>query len=245
MTMKAIDTETQSSIAEDVRKQLIWQADPAYRKFHSSLVPGIGTMLGVRVPHLRKIAKETARKDYRGFADAADPTVYEELMIRGMMIGYRHGSTEAYQMELDEFVPLINNWAICDCCCSTYHFMRSNQEKWYAYLDKWMQSEREYEVRFAVVCLLDYFINDTYIDKILSVLPFILQEGYYVKMAVAWAVSVCYVNYPERTKKLLEENRLDHFTQNKAIQKIRESNRISVEEKKRVLMWKWKETNGS
>lgn len=244
MNLKTADGQfrgkKETFIADEVRKQLIDQADPIYREFQSSLVPGMGTMMGVRVPVLRTIAKETAKTDYEGFVEKADVTVYEELMIRGMMIGYRHSSIEEYQRELDCFVPLINNWAICDCCCSTYHFMKKNQDVWYSYLEKWLKSDREYEVRFAVVCLLDYFIKDCYIDRILSILSSVQQGDYYAKMSVAWAVSVCYVRYPEKTEKLFREERLDDFTHNKAIQKIRESNRVSKEEKKRVNTWKRK-----
>ena len=78
---------------------------------------------------------------------------------------------------------------------------------------------------------MDYFITEEWIETVLRIYDGISHEGYYVKMAVAWAVSMCYVKFPERTRLFLEDNHLDTFTQNKAIQKIRESYRVSREEK--------------
>ncbi len=87
------------------------------------------------------------------------------------------------------------------------------------------------------MCLLDFFINEAYIDAVLEEMKKIHHDGYYVKMAVAWAVSICYIHFPEKTQKLLKENSLDDWTHNKTIQKIRESLRISKEER-RLKTWK-------
>jgi 3-methyladenine DNA glycosylase AlkD len=86
--------------------------------------------------------------------------------------------------------------------------------------------------------MLDYYMNDTYIEEILSWCDAIHHEGYYVKMAVAWLVSMCYVKYPERTDVYLQENKLDSFTQNKAIQKICDSYKVEKESKIRVKQYK-------
>ena len=161
--------------------------------------------------------------------------MYEELMVRGMMIGYARLSKEEQRRELEAFVPYINNWAICDCCCATYKFMKKGQEEWFAFLKVYADSVQEYEIRFALVSMLDFFINEEYIDQVLEILGKVRHEGgYYVKMAAAWAVSVCYVKFPEKTEVFLRKNLLDDFTHNKAIQKIRESYRVSKEEKERL-----------
>lgn len=217
-----------------IRRQLEKNADPAYREFHRSLVPGLKNFLGVRVPKLREISKKAAREDYWTFAREADGEIYEELMIRGMMIGYARLSKEEQYRELDNFVPLINNWAVCDCCCSTYKFMKNDQKDWFAFLKTYAASDREYEIRFALVSMLDFFINEDYIDQVLEILGQIRHEGYYVKMAAAWAVSICYVEFPEKTEEFLKKNHLDDFTHNKSIQKIRESYRVSKEDKERL-----------
>ncbi|HJC11114.1 MAG TPA: DNA alkylation repair protein [Candidatus Blautia merdigallinarum] len=223
-----------SSVTQWVREELKKNTDPDYREFHKSLVPGMGNFLGVRVPQLRRISKKAAREDYWRFAKEADTEMYEELMVRGMMIGYARLSKEEQRRELEAFVPYINNWAICDCCCATYKFMKKGQEEWFAFLKVYADSVQEYEIRFALVSMLDFFINEEYIDQVLEILGKVRHEGYYVKMAAAWAVSVCYVKFPEKTEVFLRKNLLDDFTHNKAIQKIRESYRVSKEEKERL-----------
>lgn len=225
-----------------LRNELRTHIDETYKQFHSSLVPGLTEMMGVRIPVLRELAKKAAKEDYYGFSEDFQSSVYEEVMIRGMIIGYAKFSIEEQQRELRKFVPLINNWAVCDSCCTTYKFMKKNQEEWFSFLEPYLNSSQEYEIRFAVVCLLDFFIQEAFIDRILSCFSNIHHEGYYVKMAVAWAVSVCYVKFPEKTEEFLLKNTLDAFTHNKAIQKIRESYRVSREDKERLNKWKRKES---
>ena len=186
-----------------IRSVLQEHIDETYRQFHTSLVPGLTKMMGVRIPVLREIAKKAAKEDYHSFTEDFDLEIYEELMICGMMIGYAKLSIEEQKTELRKFVPLINNWAVCDSCCTTYKFMKENQEEWFSFLTPYLSSTQEYEIRFAVVCLLDFFIQEDFIDRILSFFSSIHHDGYYVKMAVAWAVSVCYVKFPEKTESFL------------------------------------------
>lgn len=223
-----------SAVTEWIREELEKNADPSYREFHRSLVPGLDNFLGIRVPKLREISRKAAKEDYWSFVREADRKIYEELMIRGMMIGYARLSKEEQRRELEEFVPCITNWAVCDCCCSTYKFMKKDQEEWFAFLKTYAASDKEYEIRFALVAMLDYFINEAYIDQVLEILGQVRHEGYYVKMAAAWAVSICYVKFPEKTEEFLRKNLLDDFTHNKSIQKIRESYRVSKEDKERL-----------
>lgn len=222
------------NITEEIREELQKSIDEEYRKFHGSLVPDMGEFLGVRVPKLRQLAKQAAKEGYREFAVNANPLIYEELMIRGMMIGYGKLSMEEQQEELKKFIPLINNWAICDCCCATYKFMKKDQREWFSFLEAYLAGTGEYEVRFAIVCVLDFFINETYIDEVLERLAGISRQKYYVQMAAAWALSVCYVKFPKKTECILEREALDEEIRRKAVQKIRESLRVTKEEKERL-----------
>lgn len=224
-------TEEYTDITAWVREELLRHAEEEYGEFHKSLVPGLKSMRGVRVPNIRKIAKKAAKMDYHTYAKEADLSVYEELMIRGMMIGYACLTMEEQKTELRKFVPHINNWAVCDCCCATYKFMKKNQEDWFSFLEEYVCSHSEYQVRFAVVCMLDFFICEAFLERVLDLLSQIRHEGYYVKMAVAWAVSICYIKFPKETERLFTENLLDDFTHNKAIQKIRESYRVENADK--------------
>lgn len=96
----------------------------------------------------------------------------------------------------------------------------------------YLLSDQEYEIRFAVVMMLNFFIEEAYISRILQLLDKVSHEGYYVKMAVSWALSICYVKLPEPTMSYLRNNSLDDFTYNKALQKITESYRVDPETKK-------------
>ncbi len=223
------------NVNQTLRGKLAESVDEKYKKYHQSLVPGLSNMLGVRMPKVRELAKWASKQNWEAEWDDLSNDCYEELMIKGILIGYGKLNQEEQTAYLEKYVPLINNWGICDCCCSTWKFMRKNQEYWFDFLKLYLESENEFEVRFAVVAMLDHFINDAYIDRLFQAFDAVRQEGYYVKMAIAWAVSVCYIKYPEKTWEYLQKKSLDNFTHNKAIQKIRESYRVSKEEKDRLL----------
>lgn len=225
-------------IHQTLRTKLNEAVEEKYKEFHQSLVPGLDSMLGVRMPKIREIAKWAAKQNWQEEWEDISDSCYEELMIKGLLIGYGKLSREEQTEYLKKYIPLMNNWAICDCCCSTWKFMKKDMEYWFAFLEPYLKSENEFEVRFAIVSMLDHFITENYIDRMFVAFDEVRQEGYYVKMAVAWAVSICYIKFPEKTWKYLEKSSLDDFTHNKAIQKIRESYRVSKEEKERLLSLK-------
>ena len=225
-----------TTIFAEARERLIQNADQKYQEFHSSLVPGenMTPILGCRVPFLRSLGKEIAKRDGRQYIQelaGAGPLYYEELVLWGVIIGYLKCGRDERVRLLDGFVPRIENWAVCDVSCATYKFMQTDQEFWFSYLSGWLKREGEYEIRFALVCLLDFFVTEAFIDRVLEAAANADHEGYYVKMAAAWAISVCFVKFPEKTRPLLMKDRLDAVTRKKAIQKIRDSYRVSREEK--------------
>lgn len=225
----------------EIKMRLEQIAEEDYKKFNENLLPGTEHVLGVRMPKLRVLAKEVAKEDFRTYLNEAHEKIsadkgsyHEEIMLEGLVIAYAKMELEERFFYLDRFVPKIHNWAVCDCCSNTYKFMEKYQEESFAYIDKYLHSQREYELRFGIVSLLDHFMNDTYIDQVLAICECTRHEGYYVKMAVAWTLSICYVQYPAKTRMLLEKNTMDDFTHNKTIQKIRESYRVSKEEKEEL-----------
>lgn len=230
---------------ENIRMRLEQLSEEDYKKFNENLLPGTEHVLGVRMPKLRTLAKEVAKEDFRTYLDEAHEKIsadqgsyHEEIMLEGLVIAYAKMELEERFFYLDRFVPKIHNWAVCDCCSNTYKFMEKYQEESFAYIDKYLHSQREYELRFGIVSLLEHFMNDTYIDQVLAICERTRHEGYYVEMAVAWTLSICYVKYPAKTRMLLEKNTMDDFTHNKTIQKIRESYRVSREEKEELKSWK-------
>lgn len=93
------------------------------------------------------------------------------------------------------------------------------------------ERNREFELRFVAITMMNHFLNDAYIDKVLYAYNTMKNDGYYLKMGVAWAIAEAYIKYPEQTMQLLKDNSLDDFTFNKAIQKMQESFRITPDEK--------------
>jgi len=206
-------------------------ADEEYRKFSSSLIPNVDNILGVRLPELRKLAKNIAKGDWRTYLAQADNRYFEETMLQGLVIGYAKTDIEERLRYVADFVPRIDNWSVCDSFCTGLKFTKNHRSLMWDFLQPYLSSDKEYEIRFGVVMLLLYFVEDEYIERVLQWMDRIRHEGYYVKMAVAWAISVCYVKYPEPTMAFLKNNTLDDFTYNKALQKIIESLRVDSETK--------------
>lgn len=211
----------------NVREELFKNQDLDYKAFHSRLIPDIppDKIIGVRVPVLRKIARQAVKENAQVLCE-----YYEELMIKGFIIGYRKCDIKARLEELSGFVPLIDNWAVCDCACSTFKFAEQNRQEVWNFLQPYL-SGGEYEIRFAVVMIMDYFLTDDYVDISLKILSEISSEYYYVNMAVAWALSEAYVKYEKKTLPILEGRVLPIWVHNKAIQKICESYRVDKNKK--------------
>ncbi|RAV22826.1 DNA alkylation repair protein [Paenibacillus contaminans] len=217
-----------------MKEQLLDLADENYRKFSASLIPNINNVLGVRLPELRKIARKIAAGDWRNYLAQADSDYFEEIMLQGMVIGYAKSDIEEILRYTADFIPKIDNWSVCDSFCAGLKFTIPHRERVWAFLQPYLRSSQEYEIRFGVVMLLDFYIDAEYMKRVFQLLDEAKHEGYYVKMAVAWALSICYVKLPEPTLAYLQSNTLDDFTFNKALQKITESYRVDPEAKKMI-----------
>ena len=213
----------------NVRERLLELQDEKYQKFHSALVPNVNNVLGIRVPDIRKIARELSKNpDWRNYKD---DLYYEELMIQGLLIGYAKLDAAKRLELLKEFVPKITSWGVCDVVCSNLKFTTKNKALVWNFLQDYLNSDKEFEIRFGVVMLLSYFLDDEYIDEVIRILDRIYHEGYYAKMAVAWAFSICFVKYWDKTLKYFEKSNISKWVYNKSIQKACESYRISAEKK--------------
>lgn len=218
----------------EIRNRLFQLEDIKYKKFHSSLCPGIDNIIGIRVPVLRNYAKELSNNNWKDNFNQIQDEYYEEIMLQGMMIGLAIKDIKELQEYLEKFIPKINNWAVCDVSCAGLKLTKKHLNEMWGFLYKYLNSNKEFEIRFGIVMILDYYINQEYIEKILKILDNTKHDGYYVKMAVAWAISICYIKFPEVTEKYLEKNNLDDFTFRKSIQKINESYRVSKEQKEKL-----------
>lgn len=222
----------------EIREKLFEKQDLKYKEFHGKLCPNLDKIIGVRVPELKKIAKQIAKTDYKNYLKNAQDEYYEELLLQGLVIGYSKTTLEEKLKYLEKFVPKINSWAVCDVTCGTLKIAQKYEKEVWEFLQQYIKSKKEYEIRFALVMYLDYYLKEEYIDKILEQINNITSKDYYVQMAIAWLVSIAYIKQKEKTEKFLKNNKLDKFSQNKSISKICESYRITPEEKERVKKYK-------
>ncbi|MBE9918071.1 DNA alkylation repair protein [Paenibacillus donghaensis] len=223
-----------------IREELLELAEEDYQKFSASLIPGVTNLLGVRIPELRKLAKRIAKEDWRAYLEQAECDYFEEIMLQGMLIEYIKADVNEKLGLVASFIPKIDNWSVCDSFCTGLKFAKTHQELVWEFLQPYLQSDKEYEIRFGVVMLLDYYANETYIERVLHILDNIRHDAYYVRMAVAWALSICYVKQPIPTMAYLQHSSVDDFTYNKALQKITESLRVDAETKRLIRSMKRK-----
>ena len=220
-----------------IRNKIFSLADPKYKEFNSKLCPNIDNIVGVRVPILRKYAKELVKEDFEKNFYKIKTDYYEEIMLKGMMIGLEKMEVKTKLTYIKDFIPYIDNWGICDTFVAGLKI--KEREEFYKFIQNYLKNDKtEFEIRFGLVSLLDYFIDKEHIQDIFLFVNEIKHNEYYVEMAIAWLISICYIKFPKETMKYLKNNNLSDFAYNKSIQKIIESRRISDEEKNKLRKMK-------
>ncbi|MDE6570185.1 MAG: DNA alkylation repair protein [Alistipes sp.] len=210
---------------ENLRTRLLALGDPAYGRFNAKLLPGVTGIIGVRMPQLRKLAREILRDDWRKWLagiEAADTLYYEERMLQGLVISLAPCTIAERLDYTARFVPRIDNWAVCDVFCRKLH--ADEREPVWQFIQPYFRSDAPYDLRFAVVMSLQNFTDAAHLEDLLRLLGRIRHADYYVRMGVAWAVAECYAKAPERIHEWLRDDcPLDDWTYDKALQKIVES----------------------
>lgn len=222
----------EENIKQKIKEELISMQDKKYKEFHKGLCPGTENIVGIRVPILRNYAKELLKQyDWKTLIKNIDNEYYEEIMLQGMVIGLAKDDFKSIIQEIEKFLPKIDNWAVCDTFCAGLKITKKHKKEMWNFIQKYIQSKKEFEVRFSVVMILDCYIEDEYLEKIFEIFDSIKREEYYIQMAVAWAISICLIKYYDKTLNYLKTTNLDKFTYNKALQKAIESYRITKEQK--------------
>jgi len=244
-----------------VKSILLEIAEEQYGKFSSSLLPGTQHIAGVRLPFLRTIAKHITRSDWRSFLQESwalayeshgTDVLFEEKMLHGMILGC------VSKVDIDELfhycsyhIKSIDNWSLCDSFCSglkTAKKSPAHADFVWNFLQPYFVlpdiPSTEFQVRFALVMLLSSFLQEENLEKIFDQIAKTTHSGYYVKMAKAWLLSMCYVHFPSLCRPLFisaQEGEiplnLDEFTWKKTIQKIKESKRCTIEQRKEISMF--------
>lgn len=226
--------------AENIKDILNEYIDEKFKDFTSALIPGARPILGVRVPILRKLAKEIAEGDWQTYLREATEDSYEEVAIKGFVIGYAKAELEVLLPYIAEHIEKINDWSLCDGFCSNLKVIEKHREEFLEFLLPYAKIDDEFKQRVVAVMLMTYYLTDEYIDMTLKVLDNLKNEKYYCKMAVAWAIATAWAKQREKTYYYMLDgnNTLDDWSYNKAIQKMLESYRVSDEDK--VMLRKMK-----
>jgi len=217
----------------DYRRMLFDAAEPEYARFSSKLIPGKEGIMGVRVPTLRRIAKEIVSDDWRAFLEE-EPECFEEEFLKGLVIATAPMDAEERIVLTDGFLDTIDNWSVCDSFCQSWKFRKKESEHVYGYFASLMDSDDEFRMRVSVVFRMDHFLDEGHVKDIIEDIEGHRNEGYYYRMGAAWAMSFCYIKFPSETYASLESGSLDDWVCRKSIQKICESYRVPDDDKKRL-----------
>ncbi len=214
-----------------VTDMLISAKDNEYREFQAKLVPNIdsATIIGVRTPRMREIAKEVFRGDLRDdFLKELPHKYYEENLVHFFVLAMIKDFDECVQA-VEEFLPYVDCWPVSDQ--ATPKSFKKNHEKLLPYIEKWIASDHVYTARFGIRMLMNEYLGDDFKGEYLELVASKRGDDYYLKMMVAWYFATALAKKYDESVRYIEEKRLDEWVHKKAIQKAVESFRVSDEHK--------------
>ncbi|MEE1002860.1 MAG: DNA alkylation repair protein [Acutalibacteraceae bacterium] len=215
-----------------IQTDLFGMADENYKNFHKKLIPTVdeNLIIGIRTPKIRKYAKQIFNTDEaQDFLKTLPHKYYEENNLHAFLIEQIKDFDQCAN-EVTRFLPYIDNWATCDMLRPKV--FKKNPEKTFEFIQKWIKSDSVYAVRYAIVTLLSNFLDDEFSPKHLQLVKSAICDEYYINMAVAWYYSIALVKQYDNTVPLFENKALGNDrVHNKALQKARESTRISEKTK--------------
>lgn len=217
-----------------ISEELFALQDTEYQVFQSKLMPTIPpeTVIGVRTPLLRKLAKELAgTPQAEHFLQSLPHRYYEENNLHAFLIEQIRDYDTALA-ETERFLPYINNWATCDCFCPKV--FAKHKEELLISIRRWLDSGKLYTVRYAIGMLMRYYLDENFQPDYLAWVAGVHSEEYYLNMMRAWYFATALAKQPDAVLPWLTDRRLDVWTHNKTIQKAVESYRISPERKQQL-----------
>ncbi len=215
--------------------------DIKYKEFNSKLIPNTAKekMIGIRMPVIKKIAKEISKGNYCSFLEVCKCNYYEEIMIRGLVIGLiKTSDYDEFCSLLKSHIKYIDNWALCDSFCNNLKETNKYKKQLIKDIPKFIKSSNPWEIRVAIVLLLSYYLDDEYISKALKLTDMADCDHYYVSMAKAWLVATAFAKNCQITMKFFKNCMFDDITYNRTIQKAKESYRIDDELKQKLAKMK-------
>ena len=214
-----------------IQDYLFENRDLEYRDFQSKLIPTVDKdyFIGVRTPVLRKYAKEIAKSEIKNSFLAELPhSFFDENQLHGFVISLEKDFDRAVY-EVDRFLPYVNNWATCDQLSPKV--FKKNRAALLPHIDRWIDSGEEYTVRFGISMVMEHLLDDDFNEEYMKKVASIRSDKYYINMMIAWYFATALAKQYDTAVKYIESGVLDVWTHNKAIQKARESYRVSPEQK--------------
>lgn len=211
-------------------------SDLKYKDFNKKIINTKLEIIGIRLPIIKKIVKEISKTNIEEYFKLVENNYYEEIMMYGLMLS----KSDLLDKYFIDFIDRIDNWAICDSFVSSLKIINKKQGKYWIYTNSLIDLNNEFRTRVAIVIMLNYYLNDDYIDRVLYVVSNIKTDYYYINMAISWLISVAIVNYPDKVIELLKTKQLSKIVQNKTISKIQDSRLVNKELKERVKEYRIK-----
>jgi len=218
-------------IEEEIQRRLFELQDLKYKDFSSKLMPTVNpeTVIGVRTPDLRKLAKDYSKTpEALEFLKILPHTYYEENNLQGFLIETIKDYDTAIAA-VDAFLPFIDNWATCDLMSPKV--FKKHLPELYEKIVVWLKSDKTYTVRFGIGMLLGFYLDEHFKPEMLELVAGIRSEEYYINMMIAWYFATALAKQYDAALPYIRNQRLEKWTHNKAIQKAIESYRISDESK--------------
>ena len=223
--------EGDAMITEEIRNRLFALQDIPYRDFQVKLIPGIEkeSVIGVRTPELRKLAKEYLRHpEIDGFLQDLPHTYFDENQLHAFLLSERK-DFESCMEQTERFLPYVDNWATCDQMSPKV--FGKHKGGLLPHCRKWINSGKTYTVRFGIGMLMQHFLDEDYQEEYAELVASVRSEEYYINMMIAWYFATALAKQYESVLPFITEKRLDPWTHNKTIQKAVESYRITPEQK--------------
>ncbi|ORT99326.1 hypothetical protein D081_2055 [Anaerovibrio sp. JC8] len=218
-------------IVDEIREELFKLQDTKYRDFQAKLIPNIApeSVIGVRTPQLRQLAKNILKREDVGEFLAELPHKYfDENQLHGFILSGMKDFGSCLD-EVKRFLPYVDNWATCDQMSPK--IFKKHRAELLKSIKKWLASDRTYTVRFGIGMLMEHFLDENFAPAYPAMVAKVSSEEYYVRMMVAWYFATALAKQYEAVLPFLLENRLEPWTHNKTIQKAIESNRIPPDTK--------------
>lgn len=214
-----------------ILEELKGLAEEDYKAFNKKIIPTKQTTLGVRIPVLRKLAKRIVKDNGTEFIKQDKNNVYEMIMLEGMVLSYMDKPFKELLPLIEDFLLKVDNWAQVDSTVCDFKNIKKEKPEVLEIVTKWLKCDKEFIVRAALVILLAHFVDDDHLQLLFEISQKVEHQGYYAHMANSWLISCCMAKHPAQTIIFFKDNSLDKKTHNKAIQKSRESFRVSKEHK--------------